>query len=177
MRGENGLNCFHKVSPNLFHSFCHMTHVHFPQSPRPLRFPSIAPSPRHPSVIPLSALLRLWVAVRENMKYVRNGIVLILILQYAVCTLCAVCKFTLEVPGCPGSFAKMCAREHIVCCNVFNNAMYWPKMYNTQVCECNCFQCARSISFVTHCEMCQAAIHNATQVLNAATSLFNSGHF
>lgn len=86
MRGENGLSCFHKVSPNLFHSFCHMTHVHFPQSPRPLRFPSIAPSPRHPSVIPLSALLRLWVAVRENMRYVRNGIVLILVLQYAVCT-------------------------------------------------------------------------------------------
>lgn len=73
--------------------------------------------------------------------------------SFAVCSMYTVCKFTLEVSGCPGSFAKMCATEHIACLNVF---------HNTQVCECNCFQCARTISFVTHCEMCQAAIHNAT---------------
>lgn len=160
MRGENGLNCFHKVSWNPLHSFCHMTHVHFTQShgPRPPSLPLHCPlSPPSVCLSSIRTSASLGCCEREHevcSKWHSTHT------SFAVCSMYTVCKITLEVPGCPGSFAKVCATEHIVCYNVFHNPMNWtsifrPKKYNAQVCECNWFLYAHSTSFVTHC-MCQA---------------------
>lgn len=80
-----------------------------PPPPLPL-LPPLSPSSVCHSSIHASASLGCY--EKENMMHVRNGI---LVLQYAVCIQCAVCKFPPEIPAMACLICRRCGQQRTLC--------------------------------------------------------------